>query len=164
MTIILSILGAIFVYIQIEISSANLKLALYDKRLKIYESAVSLYQFLMKNGYDVKNHTEEIKKSRENILEEFTTAWRHSQVLFNRKDEIDKQMNTILNYFISATPPSPQNNFTSIHTKIEGELLILQSSVSKYIHFDTVYGWKSRLLETCKSLLCKYLCDKDSLK
>jgi uncharacterized pyridoxamine 5'-phosphate oxidase family protein len=143
-TIIVGFIG----YMQLKIASSKIKLDLYNRRFKIYESVLSLYQ-------EVHRWEEE----KITLLEiDMIKSLRESKFLFGKQDKIYETIlaikdangkNTAYHKQIKEWPQNQNAETSRLLHKLavegredfENNLIILEDKLEKYLNFKTVNGW-----------------------
>ena len=151
-TLLVSALALLVVYSQMRIASAKVQLDLYNRRFSIYESALELYTALFNQGQQDINP----------LRTKFMRSVRESRFLFDEKDgvyaalEIIRKNCDMVNDFTEARKTDAEQNrseeqkeylrllgnrCTTATMELEGNLLVLETKMGRYLDFNTVDGW-----------------------
>lgn len=143
-TCFIGIITSIIAYSQMKISSAKVKLDLYERRFNVYVVALNYYQVLYLKSIE-----------EENICKlELVRACRESKFLFNEDDGISEILDTIRNtgeqigqYVDFAetngylNPNNPYKEALYAPTILVKNLEELEEKIKPYIQFENVRGW-----------------------
>lgn len=103
LTIIVSVVVAIFTYYQVSIAKANLRMELYKKRFNIYATAINFYHEM----YSSKNDNELILMDKANA---FNICYREALFLFPTNDPVNTNLHNM--HLAIATILHLKNNHT----------------------------------------------------
>ncbi|MCE9968898.1 hypothetical protein LZ620_07735 [Aeromonas salmonicida] len=146
-TIILGIITASVAYIQLKVSSAKIKLELYNKRFNIYITTLDYYVSIYKGN------SESVDESSLKFIKSF----RESKFLFDEDSGIheiliDFKLNAEIVINIERRALE-RDNTPSVDDRLEKNLKSLEKRLEKYISFRNVEGWqvlyKSNPLRGC---------------
>ncbi|MFS1163068.1 hypothetical protein ACLKQF_10840 [Aeromonas salmonicida] len=134
-TVVLSVITVYATYIQMRVSSAKIKLDLYNKRLKIYNATIDYY-------YSIYKETPELVAGHAFV---FIKSLRESKFLFDESSGIYEALVKFKEDAEIATSidrrKAEVNVTPSVEFRLHETLISIESKIEKYISFKSVDGW-----------------------